>query len=216
MKGLNRFKTTPDNHDFMAPDHIARFLRNHRTGIDNEGRKTLADIIARFHPNETVVDAACGTCVNWEVFKAKKVPCKYIGVDRTEGFLEHARGLYGSEIELKNGYVQELPFPDGGAEVVIMRHILEHLQEGYELAIREGMRVASKELIVVLFVDPHDGPDDQIKESEPDENGCTHFWNTYSWPKMTEFLSTLGCKIVTGRVVTFGAAAADTIIRIIK
>lgn len=192
------------------------FLRNHGTGADNLGRQALAEIIEKFHPNETVADVACGTCVNWEVFRARNTPCKYIGVDRTAGFLEHARNLYQGEIELKLGYVQELPFADNEVEVVVMRHILEHLQEGYELAIREGLRVASKELIVIFFLDPTDSAEDHIQESKVDENGCTYFWNTYSWFKFTQFISQLGVQIKVERVVTPGAAHADTIVRLIK
>jgi len=215
-QGHNKFKTSPDNHDFMEPDHIARFLRNHKTGIDNNGRYALAEIINHHHSGETVVDAACGTCVNWEVFKRAGVDCKFIAVDRAEGLLEHAKGLYGSEIEYKLGYVQELPFEDDEVEVVIMRHIMEHLEEGYVAAIEEGLRVASKELIVVFFIDPANGPDDNISESDPDENGCTYFWNTYSLPKLQDFLFSKGYQVKMGRVETFGAAATDTIFRIIK
>jgi len=215
-KGHNKFKTAPDNHDFMEPDHIARFLRNHRTGTDNYGRHALAQIIKQNHSGETVVDAACGTCVNWEVFKSVGASCRYIGVDRAQGLLDHARALYGDEIEYKPGYVQELPFEDGGAEVVIMRHILEHLEDGYVAAIEEGLRVASKELIIVFFLDPINEPEDIISESDQDENGCTYFWNTYSLSKLQEFLVSKGYQVKMGRVETPGAAAADTIFRIIK
>jgi hypothetical protein len=112
--------------------------------------------------------------------------------------------------------VQETGFSDGFADVVIMRHIMEHLQEGYEDAIREGLRVASKELVVVFFLDPSEAAEDVIQESEPDENGCTYFWNTYSWPKFTKFVSTLGVQIKLCYVQTPGAAHADTIVRLIK
>lgn len=214
VKGYNKFKGTLDNHDFMTQEHIAGFLRNHRTGTDNLGRQTLARIVATYD-NPTVVDAACGTCVNWEVLKNAGVRCQYTGVDRTEGMLAEAARRY-PEIKLLPGYVQELPLPDGASDIVIMRHILEHLQEGYENAIREGLRVASKELIVVFFLDPSDANEDKIEESQPDENGCTYWWNTYSWSKFTQFIAELGLQMKVGHVITPGAAHADTIVRIIK
>jgi len=215
IKGYNEFKDSPDNHDFMTEEHIAGFLRNHKTGIDNVGRHTLAQIVAQ-HNNPRVVDAACGTCVNWDVFKRVGVECQYVGVDRTKGMLAEASKRYGDEITLQEGYVQDLPLDDGEADIVIMRHIVEHLQDGYEAAVREGLRVASKELVLVFFLDPSEAEEDVISESEPDDNGCTYFWNTYSWPKFTEFVATLGVQVKVGHVVTPGAAHADTIVRLIK
>jgi ubiquinone/menaquinone biosynthesis C-methylase UbiE len=214
MKGHNPYKDTPDNHDFMTEDHIAGFLRNHRTGIDNLGRHALGRIINTYD-NPTVIDAACGTCVNWDVFQRMGVQCQYTGVDRTEGMLTEAAKRY-ADITVAQGYVQELPFDDGEADIVIMRHIVEHLQEGYEDAIREGLRVASKELILVFFLDPSDKDEDVIQESDPDDNGCTYFWNTYSWSKFTNFVASLGVQMKHDHIVTPGAAAADTIVRLIK
>lgn len=209
------YETRRDNHDFFTPQHIATFLRNHNTGTNNLGRHKLAAII-REHKNPTVLDVACGTCVNWEVFKNVGVQCQYTGLDRTKNMLAHARQLYGDEIQLQEGYIQSLPFQDASFDIVIARHILEHLGEGYEDAIREVVRVASKEAIIVLFVDLADIPNDVIKESTPDENGCTYFWNTYAADKFMNFLSTLGCRVQVNYVRTPGAAAADTIIRLIK
>ena len=214
MRGDNPFKDTPDNHDFMTEEHIAGFLRNHKTGLDNLGRRYLASIVAQYD-NPTVVDAACGTCVNWEVFKFMGVRCQYTGVDRTDGMLLEASRRY-PEITVAPGYVQELPFEDDSVDVVIMRHILEHLQEGYEVAIREGLRVAKKELVLVFFLDPSSEPEDRIEESDPDENGCTYFWNTYSQQKLMTFLAQFGYQIKGAYVPTPGAAHADTIIRIVK
>jgi len=213
-KGYNKYKRTSDNHDFMTQEHISGFLRNHRTGTDNLGRHALAKIIAQ-HDTPTVIDAACGTCVNWEVFKQYGFQCNYIGVDRTKGMLTEAARRY-PEIELVQGYVQSLPFKDGAADVVLMRHILEHLEEGYELAIQEGLRVASKELVIVFFLDPSYQEEDSMEESDPDENECTYHWNTYSWLKFTRFVASLGVRMKFDRVVTPGAAHADTIVRLIK
>lgn len=204
-----------DNHDFMEPDHIARFLRNHRTGTDNLGRHRLAAMI-REYKNPTVLDVACGTCVNWEVMKMVAVECQYTGLDRTKKMLAHARSLYGNEIALAEGYIQDLPFGSDEYDIVIARHILEHLGEGYEAAIKEVFRVARKEAIIILFEDLAHIENDVIKESEPDENGCTYFWNTYAHEKFFDFINTLGCRFTVEYVQTPGAAAADTIIRLIK
>jgi len=209
------YETRKDNHDFFTQEHIASFLRNHNTGVNNLGRHRLASLV-RSYKNPSVLDVACGTCVNWEVFKNTNVECTYIGLDRTEKMLAHARTLYGNEIYLRKGFIQALPFEDESVDIVIARHILEHLGEGYEKAIREVLRVASQEVILVFFVDLSDSDTDVIKESEPDENGCTYFWNTYSNSKLMEFLSQFNCQIKVEYIMTPGAAAADTIVRLIK
>lgn len=214
-KGRNKFKASLDNHDFMTEEHISRFLRQHGTGLDNRGRHALAQIVKQYD-NPTVVDAACGTCVNWEVFKNMGVACRYIGVDRTKGMLAEANRRYGDEIETREGYVQELPLGDGEADIVIMRHIMEHLEDGYRAAITEGLRVASKELVVVFFLNPSELDVDVYDESKPDENGCTYFWNTYSWLRFTEYVASLGVQMKHDYIQTPGAAHADTIVRLIK
>lgn len=202
-----------NNHDFFKPEHVAKFLRNHKTGTDNLGRQHLASIV---RPYSSVLDVACGTCVNYEVFKNLGVTTKYTGLDLTKNFLAHAKHLYGDEISLQEGSIQQIPFEDGSFDVVIARHIFEHLEDGYEHAIKEVLRVAKKEAVLVFFLDLIDGPNDIIKESEVDENGCTYWWNTYSSEKLWDFLLTLGVMIKFDYVQTPGAAASDSILRLIK
>lgn len=212
----NEWKSTPDDHDFMTPGHIAQFLRHNFTGVDNGGRHYLAALI-RGHDNPTVLDAACGSAVNWEVFKNTNTQCEYTGLDRAKGFLDHAKELYGDEIKLIEGHVQEMPVEDESYDIVLLRHILEHLEEGYEVAIKEALRVASKEVILVFFLTPTDTPDDDIQESEPDENGCTYFWSQYSWLKLRDFLLGLNVQIQKGGpIYTPGAAHTDFFVRLIK
>jgi len=200
----------------MKPDHVAQFLRNHNTGVNNLGRLYLASIISQHGPGTTVLDAACGSCVNYEVFKNHHVQCSYTGLDRTEKLLDEARRRYGGEITFVKGFVQEIPLPDESQDIVILRHILEHLEEGYELAIKDALRVAKKEVIAVFFLTPNTGETDQLEQSSPDENGCTYWWNTYSWNKFVRFVASLGHQVQVRYVLTPGAAHADTIVRIIK
>jgi len=200
----------------MKPDHVAQFLRNHNTGVNNLGRLYLASIISQHGPGTTVLDAACGSCVNYEVFKNHHVKCHYTGLDRTEKLLEEAKCRYHDEITLIKGFVQEIPLPDESQDIVILRHILEHLEEGYELAIKDALRVAKKEVIAVFFLTPNTGETDQLEQSSPDENGCTYWWNTYSWNKFVRFVASLGHQVQVRYVLTPGAAHADTIVRIIK
>jgi ubiquinone/menaquinone biosynthesis C-methylase UbiE len=209
------WETRIDDHDFMTPEHIDGFLRNHYTGTDNNGRLALARIVSSYK-NATVLDAACGTCVNWEVFRNNNVVCRYTGLDRTQGMVDNANQRYGDEITAQQGYLEELPFEDESFDIVILRHILEHLEEGYETAITEAIRVAKNEVVIVFFLPPVDVEEDQIRESEPDKNGATHFMNEYSHSKFMTFISEFGYRIEKHFIPTVGAAHHDTIIRIIK
>lgn len=206
------WRTRKDSHDYMTEEHVARFLRNDGTGVDNNGRKFLGKIIAEYD-NPTVLDVACGSAVNYETFKLAGVKCQYTGLDRTKKMLAEAKKRYGTEIELIEGYAEELPFPDKSVDIVICRHICEHLAEGYETVIKEALRVANKEVIIVFFICPGNDEEDKIDESQPDENGTTFFMNTYSWPKLANFLAEQGVIIKRNTVWTPGAAHADYIIR---
>lgn len=62
-----------------------------------------------------------------------------------------------------------------------------------------------------------DTPDNHdFMTQDHDENGCTFFWNTYSWPRFSEFIATLGVRMEKHYIQTPGAAHADTIVRLIK
>lgn len=209
----------PNDHDHFTKEHVAGFLRQHRTGVDNHGRLALLQIVGQYQP-VSVLDIACGTAVNYEVFRNFKLDCDYTGLDRTQQFLDHASELYGEDDNFTavHGFVQDLPFEDGSKDVVIVRHILEHLPpDEVELVIREAYRVASKELVVVFFLEPHGGPEHTIEERQSgDLDGVTHYWNTYSNIRMMQLFASLGGRIERHSVVTPGAAHHDSIVRIIK
>ena len=211
------WRTQHNDHDSFEPEHVAKFLRENGTGTDNQGRHKLAQILGEYITKKgevSVVDAACGTAVNWEVFRSYGLNCQYTGLDRTDQFIEHARNLYGDEINLVQGFVQEMPFEDDEHDVVILRHIVEHLADGYENAVREALRVAEKEVILVFFTPLIHSEEDDIRLCEGD-NG-PYYWNSYSHPKFIKFLTGLGYRFKMERVITEGAAASDIIVRIIK
>jgi ubiquinone/menaquinone biosynthesis C-methylase UbiE len=210
------FDRRRDTHDFFDKDHVARFLRNHGTGVDNLGRFGLATIVKAYE-NPVVLDIACGTAVNHEVFKNHKVSHKYIAYDRTQQFLDHAKILYGDGIEIVRGYAQDLPFAVNEVDISILRHIGEHMHpDDFYQAIREAVRVSSKEVVLVFFLDLSKMEGHIIEERGPDERGAMYFWNTYSWPLLVKYLTNFGVKINVSRLQTPGAAHTDTIVRLIK
>lgn len=215
--------TAYNDHDYFDKDHVARFLRNHNTGVDNWGRHALAGIINSYEGPLSILDAPCGTACNFEVFESALNICfSYTGLDRTQQFLDHAKKLYGDRLELKHGYVQELPYESGSFDITIGRHIFEHLEPSeMELAIKELVRVANREAILVFFLDPHMGPEHIIERRSsniPGKPEIMHYWNTLSWPKLLNLITSLPFvkQIMHHKVITPGAAAADIIVRVLK
>jgi hypothetical protein len=214
------YKEHGNDHDFFTADHAANFLRNHRTGIDNLGRQRLGQILATYE-NPKVLDVASGTAVNHECWQAMGVKHRYTGFDLTQQFVDIAADKY-PEAEMVQGFAQELTqkFEEGSFDVVVVRHFLEHIHAGeYQETIRQALALAETELIIVFFLHPHNGADDLIEERSSNVEGhpeITHFWNTYSWPRLQEFFAELGVRMTSQIVATTGAAHHDLIVRLQK
>lgn len=209
------YKELPNDHDFFDDKHVEGFLRNHGTGVNNVGRRRLGWIINEYN-KPSVLDVACGTCVNYETWSQMGIDFDYCGVDRTKKFIQHANKLYGNKIQAMMGFAQDLPFADGEKDIVVLRHVLEHLPE-YETVVKEAIRVASREVILVFFLPLIDGEDNQIEKRSSNIEGrpdIFHYWNTYSLSKLKAFLYDLGLKPDFELVFTPGAAHHDTICRI--
>jgi ubiquinone/menaquinone biosynthesis C-methylase UbiE len=156
-----------DTHDYFDDVLIQNFLRQHNTGSNNLGRRYLANRIENYDM-PTVLDIACGSAVNYETFKLTGAACKYTGADRTQKLLDEARRRYGDEIELVNAFAQELPFEDSSKDIVIMRHILEHLHpDEWEQCVREAVRVGKDKLFIVFFLGLSDNDEHKIEHNGP-------------------------------------------------
>ena len=209
-----------DNHDSFTDDQVANLMRAPGVGVENRGRRRIAQYLAQ-QDSPSVLDAACGNCVNYEAFSSI-IPGNdftYVGVDRGHRFLDNAFRRYGENdnFSVVNGFIEELPFEDDSHDFVIIRHVLEHLPEGYEVAIEEALRVARYAAIVVFF-EPLTTCEDKINKHGPDEHGASYYWNTYNGDKFEEFIN--GLPIVKNvdmeTVATPGAHHYDTIFYLSK
>lgn len=225
QRNLVRDRTSHNDHDFMEPDHVARFLRNHNTGVTNKGRMALGDFIQRTFQFSSkpprVLDVACGTCVNYETFRGMGVNCLYEGIDRTPKLIAHAKRLYGDEIKVHRGYAQDLPFVNDSFDVIILRHIAEHMHPvDFAAAVDEAVRVSDKEVLIVFFEPPTGEPEHIIEERSsgiPGRSEVTHYWNRYSHRRLMEHLMSYGHKVSKAQpIFTPGAAHADVVYRISK
>ena len=96
-------------------------------------------------PGERVVDVGCGAGLDTLVAARMVGPSGHVvGVDMTPDMLERARAAAeaagASNVELRPGYAEELPVPDGWADVVISNGVL-NLAPDKEAAFAELARV---------------------------------------------------------------------------
>ncbi len=83
----------------------------------NSTRKRLAELVK---PYGSVLDCACGTCMDYFEYKSQGIPIKYKGVDFCEGLVEEAKE---KGIDCVHGSIEELPFKDKSFDIVTARHI---------------------------------------------------------------------------------------------
>jgi len=94
---------------------------------------------------ERVVDMGCGAGID-SLVAAKKVGSegRVIGVDMTEAMLDKARRSSNeagfNQVEFRHGHIENLPVPDGWADVVISNGVL-NLTPDKKATLREMARV---------------------------------------------------------------------------
>lgn len=153
------------------------------------GPQELSRIAIRKHIHNqnyhSILDIPCGLCIDYMPLTEEIENLSYIGIDITQSFVSRAQSL---GISVINGRIQEIPFPDSSFEVTYSRHILEHL-DSYETALRELIRVAQKEVLVVFFIIPIENDEDIIITGPVD--GYPIYHNRYSRKKIEYFLSSI-------------------------
>ncbi len=117
----------------------------------------ISRAVARIHIKgkgyKSILDIPCGLCADYLGFKKAGIDIEYLGIDITEQLVTRA---IGQGIPAKQGSIEKIPCKDSAVDICYVRHILEHLPS-YEDALRELIRVAKKEVLIVFFVPPHDG-----------------------------------------------------------
>jgi ubiquinone/menaquinone biosynthesis C-methylase UbiE len=100
---------------------------------------------------KNIIDCGCGLAADYFGFQKDKYEINYTGLDSCKYFvnLNKEKGISMIDAELES----DLPISDNAYECVYCREILEHLSY-YEKTISEFIRISSKEVIVVFFIEP--------------------------------------------------------------
>lgn len=143
-------------HDYLSGDYIKNvFMKDKGFGVDSLGRHKVAKLIKE-KGLKNVLDIPCSNCVMYEVLKAFIPDIDYYGADLTAQMLDVSKELFP---ELKNQlsryYIQATGFKDNEFDVVIARHIFEHIPD-WRVAMQECMRIALKYVYYIFYLPPRE------------------------------------------------------------
>jgi glycosyltransferase involved in cell wall biosynthesis/SAM-dependent methyltransferase len=124
--------------------HFERIIGTERLGAERRStRWHLAESIVRL--GGRVADVACGPGALWPHLEGR---ARCFGIDLDAGMISFSHRLFPDQ-PLARADAAHLPFPDGGIDIVVLRHVVEHLDAAIAArALSEAVRVARKSVIV--------------------------------------------------------------------
>jgi len=129
----------------------------------------------------SMLDVGCGACPEYYGFKSDGYEMYLWGIEVTPRLLAFA---VSKNLPVQQGNAEKIPFDDACYDVVYARHLLEHLRY-YKKALKEMIRVAKKEVLIVFFLEPDDMPDNldyKLQEKS------ALFNNRYNKTKLEEYV----------------------------
>ena len=163
-------------------EKITGFLRSEQEGVDSLSRKKIREILCEF-PGATLLDAACGPAVELEGYRKYGIDIDYQGLDATPKMIDYARRTFPHD-KFKLGSITHIGEGDESFDIVLARHILEHLPH-YRDALKECFRVTKKAVIVNFFIELNNSGRDVITT-----RGKNYYNNCYSRKLFEGFLTT--------------------------
>lgn len=160
-------------------DNVVQLLSN----PNDPERIEIRRILAALGPL-TLLDAGCGPGTELVGYKQDALHVRYTGLDGSHRMLQLVRQKH-PDATFVRGSLEQLPFAEGGYDVVLLKHVLEH-QPDYRNTVRQAVRVARQAVVINFFHKPLPVPFDiHLK----DRRG---FWNNwYSRSKFEAYLRTL-------------------------
>lgn len=99
-----------------------------------------------------VVDVGCGEGFTIEYLRARLPDLEFTGVDSDPDALTIATLRVGGA-QFGQARIEDLPFPDGGADLVLCLEVLEHLPQP-EAALREILRISRRHVVLSVPEQP--------------------------------------------------------------
>jgi glycosyltransferase involved in cell wall biosynthesis len=137
------------------PERIARIVEREQTiHPRTSGRRALADLAVRLGTH--ILDLGCGPGAMWPHFARHQGRIRWAGTDVTNAMLMTAR-RYFPNVPVALADAGRLPWRHGAFDVVMIRHVLEHLPKWLmHQTLIEAMRVAARAVLLDFYVPPID------------------------------------------------------------
>lgn len=130
------------------------YIRSYGEGVGFPSRKWFATHAAK---DASVLDVGCGGGIEYEsLMREGRSDIKYAGVDYSPDAITEARRLFPA-VDFTVSDARDLKeFGDGSFDTVLIRHCLDHIGE-WEKAVHAAWRVASKEVVIILWREMFEG-----------------------------------------------------------
>lgn len=184
--------------DDQRPEVLEGFLQDEAEGVDHPSRQYVREWLAQ-HPGLTLLDIPCGAGVEYDGIVRDAVPVSYTGMDASDRMLEVVRRRHPGG-DFRKGNIFGIPLPDASVDVVLCRHVLEHLDD-YRPAVTEAARVARRRVFLVLFRLPSHRERRQI--------GLDNWDNRIDWNELAAHLDSLGLPYTRTQIADHRPVAAD-------
>jgi ubiquinone/menaquinone biosynthesis C-methylase UbiE len=141
-------------HDSLSRSHVKNvFMKQKGFGVDSLGRQKVAELIQKTGL-KNVLDIPCCNCVMYEVLKKYIPDIDYYGADLTAQMIDVSKELYPElKYKLSRDYIQATEFNNDEFDIVIARHIFEHIPD-WKAAMFECLRIARKYVYYVFYIPP--------------------------------------------------------------
>lgn len=120
--------------------------------LQNSARYQLVQNIIQL--GNKILDIGCGPGALWPYLAPYRPRVSWVGIDITHKMLKISQAFF-PQVPVCNADAGNLPFGDNSFDVVVLRHVLDHLPPWLMCrALRESMRVAIKSIVLVFYVPP--------------------------------------------------------------
>lgn len=152
------------------PSRIENIVRQEQRNPNGSTRCELASILVTL--GRRMLDVGCGPGALWTHLRPHRPHFSWTGADVTPEMLAVAKRFF-PEVPVVHAEVKALPFDEQAFDLVLLRHVLEHVQPASMPAVlQEAFRVAKSAVVVVFYVLP---TDDGATKTEMVGGG---FWET--------------------------------------